>query len=140
MADLDPRLAADTVAVCRLELCQVLLMNNDALPWLILVPDRPGLREIIDLPAAEQTLLMQEIARTSLVLRTLYAPDKINVGALGNVVSQLHVHVLARWATDPAWPGPVWGRSFGKPYDAAAAAALCDRLRTAFAAAAMDAA
>lgn len=106
---LHPRLAADTVEVTRLLLCRVLLMKDRRFPWLLLVPERDGVREIAELPPVDRAELIEEIARASDVLTRLFQPDKLNVGALGNVVPQLHVHVLARFSTDPAWPGPVWG-------------------------------
>lgn len=107
MFQLHPRLDQDTVFVCSLPLCCVLLMRDARYPWLVLVPALPELREIHDLEAADRARLMDEIAQASQTLQRLYAPDKINVGALGNLVPQLHVHVVARREADPAWPGPV---------------------------------
>lgn len=118
---LDPRLVTDTVAVADLPLCRVLLMNDARWPWLILVPRRTGVRELIDLSPAEQQVLTGEIALASHAMKALYAPDKLNVAALGNMVEQLHVHVIARYHGDPAWPAPVWGfeadqrRAVGQP-------------------------
>lgn len=113
---LHPRLAADTVEVTRLPLCRVLLMKDRRFPWLLLVPEREGVREIAELPPVDRAELIEEIARASDVLTRLFQPDKLNVGALGNVVPQLHVHVLARFSTDPAWPGPVWSSGTAVPY------------------------
>lgn len=113
---LHPRLAEDTVEVTRLPLCRVLLMKDRRFPWLLLVPEREGVREIAELPPVDRAELIEEIARVSDVLTRLFQPDKLNVGALGNVVPQLHVHVLARFSTDPAWPGPVWGSGTAVPY------------------------
>jgi len=127
MFALDPRLAADTVPVTELSLCRVLLMNDRRFPWAILVPARPGLTEITDLAEADRALLMGEIAAASEALTSLYAPEKINVGALGNIVRQLHVHVVARNPGDAAWPGPVWGHGAAEPY----APAALDRARAA---------
>ena len=110
MFTLDPRLAADTVALCRLDLCRVLLMNEPAWPWLILVPEVADAREIIDLDAAQRGVLIEEVAHASGCLQDLYRPLKLNVAALGNHVPQLHVHTIARHAGDPAWPNPVWGK------------------------------
>jgi diadenosine tetraphosphate (Ap4A) HIT family hydrolase len=104
-----PRLAADTVPVTSLGLSSVRLMNDRLWPWLVLVPEREGLVELIDLGPEERQLLIEEIALASSVLRVLFQPDKLNVAALGNQVSQLHVHVIARRRQDPAWPRPVWG-------------------------------
>lgn len=113
---LHPTLARDTVEVARLLLCRVLLMRDRRFPWLILVPERESIREIHQLPAAERAVLIEEIARVSEVVERLFQPDKVNVGALGNVVPQLHVHVVARRAADAAWPGPVWGSGPAEPY------------------------
>jgi diadenosine tetraphosphate (Ap4A) HIT family hydrolase len=102
--------------VARLPLCRVLLMNDRRFPWLILVPERDSVREIHELSPADRAALIEEIALGSGVLERLFHPDKLNVGALGNVVPQLHVHVVARTAGDPAWPGPVWGSGAAVPY------------------------
>ena len=113
---LDPRLAADTVPVTTLPLCEVRLLDDRRFPWAVLVPLRAGAVEIVDLDAGDRAALMDEIACVSAALRTAFTPDKLNVGALGNVVAQLHVHVVARFRTDAAWPGPVWGTG-REPYD-----------------------
>jgi len=113
---LDPRFAADSLEIADLSLCRVLLMNDSRYPWLILVPKRPEVSEIHHLSKSDQTLLLAEITMVSEVLETEFAPKKINVGALGNIVSQLHVHIVARNEGDPAWPGPVWGHSAAVPY------------------------
>lgn len=108
--ELDPRLAADTVEIGRLSLCRVLLMNDRNYPWLILVPQKPGLREIHELSEAEQQRLVREISHVSSRLKSESGAIKMNIAALGNQVPQLHVHVIARFDSDPAWPGPVWGK------------------------------
>ena len=113
---LDARLAADTHAVGDLEFSRVLLMDDVRFPWLILVPRRVGLRELIELPRDEQHALLDEINRCAHVLHALEKPDKLNIAALGNVVAQLHVHVIARFANDAAWPRPVWGCGERMPY------------------------
>ena len=113
---LHERLAADTVEVMRWPLCRVLLMNDAAYPWLILVPARPGISEVFELSATDQHLLMDETSTAAAALHRLFAADKMNIGALGNVVPQLHVHVIARHRTDPAWPRPVWGQAAALPY------------------------
>jgi diadenosine tetraphosphate (Ap4A) HIT family hydrolase len=132
---LDPRLAADTLPVARLALCELLLMRDANYPWLILVPARPGLSEILDLDEGDRHLLMDEIAATAGALRGAVPCDKLNVGALGNSVAQLHVHVIARTKGDAAWPRPVWGAVPAKDYPAGAAetfaAALAGKLRPA---------
>ena len=106
---LHPQLARDTVAIGDLALCRALLINDANYPWMLLVPRRPGVVEIIDLTDAEQATLMAEIAQASKAIKAMTGCAKINVAALGNVVPQLHVHVIARGHSDPAWPKPVWG-------------------------------
>lgn len=133
MFELHPRLAADTVPLGALELSRVLLMNDARFRWLILVPAREGLREIHDLDHAGRATLIEEVALASQALSTLYRPDKINVGALGNMVEQLHVHVVARSNGDAAWPGPVWDAGTPVAYDDAALAQTIAELRSAVA-------
>ena len=111
---LDPRLEADTLEVTRLPLSVVRLMNDRRFPWLILVPARPGAMEIVDLDHADRAQLIEEIAVASAALRELFHAKKLNVAALGNVVAQLHVHVIARFESDDAWPKPVWGTTAEK--------------------------
>jgi diadenosine tetraphosphate (Ap4A) HIT family hydrolase len=113
---LHPTLACDTVEVIRLALCHVLLMKDRRFPWLVLVPERESVREIHELPAGDRAVLIEEIAQASEALMRLVRPNKLNVGALGNIVPQLHVHIVARFETDPAWPGPVWGSGAAVPY------------------------
>jgi diadenosine tetraphosphate (Ap4A) HIT family hydrolase len=114
---LDERLKRDTFVVGDMTLTRVLLMNDARWPWLILVPRREGLVELIDLDAADQSQLIEEAARASRFLKAHAGADKINIGALGNIVRQLHLHVVARRVGDPAWPGPVWGHGEATPYD-----------------------
>jgi diadenosine tetraphosphate (Ap4A) HIT family hydrolase len=118
---LDPRLAADTLVVGDLPLCRVLLMNDSRFAWLILVPRRIGLIEIHDLSAQDRAVLIEEAAFAGDKLKNLAGAKKINIGALGNIVSQLHVHVVARFEDDAAWPGPVWGAGRAAPYASEAA-------------------
>ncbi len=113
---LDPRLTADCLTVAELGLSRVLLLNDSRYPWLVLVPRRAGVTEIHHLSAEDQTILWGEIIRVSKLLETEFKPKKMNVGALGNIVSQLHIHIIARNEDDPAWPGPVWGHSTATPY------------------------
>ncbi|MBU6198859.1 MAG: HIT family protein [Xanthomonadaceae bacterium] len=113
---LDPRLAGDTHAIGDLELSRLLLMDDARFPWLILVPRRVGLRDLIDLDGRDQQRLLAEIDRCARALRVLETPDKLNIAMLGNVVAQLHVHVIARHASDAAWPRPVWGFGEREPY------------------------
>jgi len=117
---LDPRLAADTVPVGDLPLTQVLLSNDANYPWLILVPRRPGLIELIDLADADQIQLLGETAAAARTLKSVTKCDKLNIAALGNSVAQLHVHVIARRHSDAAWPKPVWGVKPPAAYQAAA--------------------
>lgn len=114
--ELDPRLAADTVFVVDWKLCRVLLMDDRRFPWLVLVPRRAGLAELDDLVEDDRTRLMHEIQRAMKTLRGVTPCDKLNVGALGNIVRQLHVHVVARREDDVAWPAPVWGNGAAQRY------------------------
>lgn len=136
MFDLHPRLAADTVEVLQLPLCTLRLMDDARFPWLILVPMRAGVRELHALAAAERSQLMDEIVRCSQALEAVCAPDKLNVGALGNLVPQLHVHIVARRIDDAAWPGPVWGSGAALAYEAPVRTALIEKLRGALSGAA----
>jgi diadenosine tetraphosphate (Ap4A) HIT family hydrolase len=115
---LDPQLAADTVPVKDLALCSVLLNDDANFPWLILVPRRPGMVELIDLDEAGRATLWSEIALASRVLKAVTKCHKLNVAQLGNQVAQLHIHIIAREKTDAAWPAPVWGKAARKAYDA----------------------
>ena len=106
---IDRRLSADALHVTNLPLCNVRLMNNKHFPWVILVPRVVDVSEWIDLSREDQHQLSDEIAVVSHILKALTTPDKLNVAALGNQVLQLHVHVIARYKNDTAWPNPVWG-------------------------------
>lgn len=117
---LHPQLEADSILIRDLGLSQLRLHKQKTVPWLILVPRRPEIREIYELAAPDRTQLMEEIAQAARALDALYAPDKINIAALGNMVPQLHVHVIARFTSDPAWPKPIWGLLAPEPYDAEA--------------------
>jgi diadenosine tetraphosphate (Ap4A) HIT family hydrolase len=114
---LDTRLAADTVPVGDLALSRLLLMDDARFFWLILVPRQENLSELVDLDAHKRAVLMEEIAAVSEVLRGRPDVDKINVGALGNIVRQLHIHIVARRIGDAAWPGPVWGAGAPQRYE-----------------------
>ena len=129
---LHPRLAQDTVELARLSLCRVLVMKDRRFPWLILVPEREAVREIHELAPEDRAALVEEIARAGEVLTLLYQPDKLNVGVLGNLVPQLHIHVVARRTTDPAWPGPVWGFGTAVPYEESELTETRERLSGAF--------
>lgn len=125
---LDPRLAADTHTLASWALCEVLLMDDAHYPWLVLVPRRAGIREAIDLEPPDQRQLWQETAEAATRLRAALAPDKLNIAALGNMVPQLHVHVIGRRRDDPAWPRPVWGAVPAVPRTPGERAALAARL------------
>jgi len=127
---LHTQLAVDTEWVATLSLCRVLLMNDSNYPWLILVPERAHVRELHELSDADQQTLMREITTVSAMLQEALEADKMNVAALGNMVPQLHVHVIARYIGDPAWPGPVWGKVPAVPYEDEVKAARLAHLRT----------
>lgn len=129
---LHPRLDADTIPVKILGLSRLLLMNDSNWPWLILVPEQPDLRELHQLEAAQRVELVEEIAYVSETMERLFRPSKINVAALGNMVPQLHVHVVARFENDPAWPKPVWGAAPPIPYSSQALVARLKLLHEAF--------
>jgi diadenosine tetraphosphate (Ap4A) HIT family hydrolase len=114
---LHPQLDADAITLGDLPLSRVLLVKDASYPWLLLVPRRADACEIVDLDEADQTNLMREIAIASRALKTVTSCDKLNVAAIGNVVPQLHVHVIARRRADPAWPRPVWGAAPRINYD-----------------------
>jgi diadenosine tetraphosphate (Ap4A) HIT family hydrolase len=116
MFELHERLAADTVMVADWPLCRVLLMNDATYPWLVLVPRRNAVSEVHELDSGDRAVLIEEMAAASHRLQNLTRAVKMNVAALGNVVPQLHVHVVARFTDDPAWPKPIWGVVPVRPY------------------------
>jgi len=126
---LDSRLAADTAWICDWPLCAILLMNDRRYPWLVLVPRRPKLVEPFDLSSAEQAQLWREVGHAGSVLKASTRCRKVNIGALGNIVAQLHVHIIARNEGDAAWPGPVWGKGTAERFDATAVAGEVERYR-----------
>ncbi len=130
--NLDPRLEESSVFVTDLELCQVRLSSNGKFPWILLIPRLDDITEIIDLEEASQILLLQEIALTSQILKDLFAPHKLNVAALGNVVPQLHVHVIARYTHDEAWPNPVWNSGVSETYSEEALDKRISQLKDAY--------
>lgn len=109
MFTLDLQLQKDTIAIASLPLCELLLMNDANYPWLILVPRREGMRELIDLSSEDQLQYLQESNAVARLLQTQFSAEKLNIAALGNVVSQLHIHHVARFKHDAVWPKPVWG-------------------------------
>ena len=116
MFELHPQLKADCIALKHLALCEMLLMNDARYPWFILVPRRPGLREIFELDPQDQRLLIEESSALARALVKIFKPDKMNIAALGNIVPQLHIHHIVRFQDDPAWPLPVWGKFPPRPY------------------------
>ena len=126
---LDSRLQQDTVWVGDYPLCSLLLMNDAQYPWFILVPRREDVSELFQLDGADQLQLWQETNGLAEVLKDCFAADKMNVATLGNVVSQLHMHVIVRRREDVAWPAPVWGKHPTQPYTPEQLAVLKARLR-----------
>lgn len=132
---LDHRLADSSFWLEDWALCRVCLKNDKTFPWLYLVPMRDGVREFCDLSAADQTLLMSEMTRAQAALKALYAPDKINTAALGNMVPMLHIHIFGRYQNDAAWPKPVWAMDIPEqPYTDTERDAEIQKLRGYFAA------
>jgi diadenosine tetraphosphate (Ap4A) HIT family hydrolase len=125
---LHPQLAADTVPVCDLALSRLFVMNDANFPWLILVPRRAGVSEIMDL-GDEQPLLMDEISQVSRALKDETRCDKLNIAAIGNMVPQLHIHVVARRKDDAIWPKPVWGAIPPRAYEPQAMQRFIDAIR-----------
>lgn len=126
---LDPKLAADTIAAGETELCLVRLARDARFPWAILVPKRPGCRELHDLAPADQILLMGEISHIAAAMQRAWGAKKTNVAALGNQVAQLHIHIVMRNPGDAAWPGPIWGVGAPETYTEPARAEAVARLR-----------
>jgi len=131
---LDPQLAEDTHPLASFELSDLRLMDDSNYPWLVLVPRVAGARELVDLPGEARLRLMHEIDHSARLLKQVYTPYKLNVAALGNMVEQLHVHVIAREQGDPAWPAPVWGRVARRSYTIEQLAETARRLQAALAA------
>jgi diadenosine tetraphosphate (Ap4A) HIT family hydrolase len=113
---LDPRLEQATQFLLRWHVCQLRLLDDRRFPWLVLVPERPALRDLHDLSPGDQELVMQEITRASRILSAVTGADKMHVAALGSQVPQLHIHVIARFVKDAAWPKAVWASGAAEPY------------------------
>lgn len=126
---LDPRLAADSAFIADGPLSQVRLMDDTRFPWLVLVPRVNGISEWLELDGGQQRLLLAEINQAGQLIRAQPGVEKLNIGALGNIVRQLHVHLIGRHDGDPAWPGPVWGHGAGVRHAPAALAAQIDAWR-----------
>lgn len=127
---LDSRLLQDTLPIGDFPLCRLLLSNDSNYPWFILVPMRADISEVFQLSEAEQTQLWKETTQLSQALSLLFKADKMNVAALGNVVSQLHMHVIVRHVGDAAWPAPVWGKHPAQPYSSEQAAVIVSQLKS----------
>nr|MBF0681606.1 HIT domain-containing protein [Pseudomonas sp.] len=128
MFELDSRLEQDTVSLGDFPLCRLLLMNDRQYPWFILVPRREEVSELFQLDAADQQALWQETTSLAETLKDTFGADKMNVATLGNVVGQLHMHVIARRRDDAAWPAPVWGKLPAEPYTQEQIAAIRQKL------------
>jgi len=126
---LDAGLAADTLDVMELEACSLRLLNDRRWPWLVLIPKIHGAVEWHDLSKGQRIMIDDEVARVAGVLKTITSCSKINIASLGNMVRQLHVHVIARSEGDPNWPGPVWGFGDRQVYGEKEAAALIDTFK-----------
>jgi diadenosine tetraphosphate (Ap4A) HIT family hydrolase len=126
---LHPRLAQDCLELGRLDLCRALLMNDRRYPWVVLVPERAGVTEIYQLEAVDQQRLLEESSMLARGLANAFRPDKLNIAAIGNLVPQLHLHHVVRYATDAVWPAPVWGLGAAKPYAEDQLEAMADRVR-----------
>mgnify|MGYP001381316214 CR=1 FL=1 len=126
--ELDERLRRDSVAITTIGLCQLRLMDDRRWPWLILVPQRPDVEEVFDLAPLDQAMLTFETNLVAETLKAVTAATKINVAAIGNIVRQLHVHVIARYEDDANWPGPVWGFGQRQPYQDEEKVSLAKRI------------
>jgi len=129
MFELDPRLQQDTLPVGDFPLCRLLLMNDAQYPWFVLVPRREEIVEVFQLDVEDQRTFWQETTELAEILKDTFGADKMNVAALGNVVSQLHMHVIVRRHGDPAWPAPIWGKHPAQPYTAGQVAVIREKLR-----------
>jgi diadenosine tetraphosphate (Ap4A) HIT family hydrolase len=115
---LDERLAADSLPLCQTEMSLLRVSGDARFPWLILIPQRAGLADLVDLAPDDETRVMADVRAASLALRQATGCDKLNVASLGNMVRQLHLHIVARFEGDAAWPGPIWGVGEAEPLDA----------------------
>lgn len=129
MFTLDARLAQDTLPIGDFPLSRLLLMNDARYPWFILVPRREDVSEVFQLDASDQQQLWQEASVLAELVKDTFAADKMNIATLGNVVGQLHLHVIARRHEDEVWPAPVWGQGAAQPYEAAQLSAVRERVQ-----------
>jgi diadenosine tetraphosphate (Ap4A) HIT family hydrolase len=128
---LDPRLENTSSFVCNLSLCQVRLSHNAAFPWILLIPKAEHCIEITDLSPSDQHLLMSEINQASQIMQRIFSPNKLNIATLGNVVPQMHIHIIARYTTDLAWPNPVWN-TISKDYSEQDLNLLVQKIKSGF--------
>ncbi|MDV7340296.1 HIT family protein [Terasakiella sp. A23] len=117
MFKLNERIDNDTFEICELSACKLLLMNDQNYPWILLVPMFADVTELHHLSIGDQTKVLADINQASQIMEDMFKPKSLNVAALGNVVSQLHIHIVARFEDDATWPGPVWGQKPAIPYD-----------------------
>jgi diadenosine tetraphosphate (Ap4A) HIT family hydrolase len=127
---LNSNLKSDSFFVADLKISQLLLMNDSNYPWLILVPRKPDLIELTDLNFEEQTQVLREINLAGKILKEKFSAEKLNIAALGNVVSQLHIHVIGRFKNDATFPKPVWGNAPKKPYEEKSAQELIKKIKS----------
>ena len=130
MFTLNSKLEADTFFIADLKISRLLLMNDSNYPWLILVPREPDLTELTDLPFSDQIEVLREINFIGKILSENFGAEKLNIAALGNIVSQLHIHVIARKKNDATFPKPVWGNAVAKPYDEVAAQQIVEKIKS----------
>lgn len=131
---LDSRLAADSFLIGHFELCELRLINDSRWPWLVLVPKIAGAEEIHETSPDQQAQIANETAITAKALKQMMGCEKINSAAIGNIVRQLHIHVIARNENDTNWPGPVWGFGKSQPYDNDKKALVINQIQKAFSA------
>lgn len=124
-----PQLENDTILIGELSLCRVLLMNDSRYPWLILVPKINDIRDVTEMSESDRVLLFNEISRTAEKLKENFKPDRLNIAMLGNVVPQLHCHIIARFESDHAWPKPVWGVGSAVSYQLSSIEETTERFR-----------
>lgn len=130
MFQLDQKLQADTFLIHDLKICRVLLMNDANYPWVILVPKKENLVELTDLDFEDQIEVLREINLVAKILKDDFGAHKINIATLGNVVRQLHIHVIARKKNDATFPKPVWGNAQAKPYEEKSAQEMIEKIKS----------
>ncbi len=126
---LHPQLSKDCLIVGNLPLSQLLMMNDSQYPWFILVPRRQSVREIFHLTEADRHQFINESCIVAEQMTAIYQPDKLNIAAIGNLVPQLHIHHVARYQNDIAWPAPIWGKFAATPFETLEAEHHINRMR-----------